>query len=385
MPSWSRKTRPSRHGWQTRRDDDWRLHAVIESHLKKPGDRMSIERFDALQADAEAALPTPVARYFRQGAVESLTTAEAVAAWEDIRLLPHALTDVSAVNLRTTLLDTPVDQPIGVAPSTFQRAADTDGELAMARAVAATNGLMVLSSNAGTYFSSLQKTGVAWWLQAYLTADRNACRPLLERAVAAGAQAIVLTADTPVVATKYDGNAETIWDIAQPGWLQVNFDADHGQAPGHDKARDLSADDIDWLREVTGLPVVVKGILRADDARRCVEAGASAIWVSNHGGRQLDGAQATARCLAAVVDVVAGQVEVYVDGGIRSGRHLLTALALGARCAFLGRPPLWALAVGGSEGIKSELDALCDELQQAMMLAGMKRPSKDRSLIAGGS
>lgn len=346
---------------------------------------LSIERFNTLQADAESRLPAVVARYFNQGAAESLTTAQAVAAWEDMRLLPHALTDVSDINLRTTLLNTPVDQPIGVAPSTFQRAADADGELAMARAVAATNGLMVLSSNAGTYFSSLQNTGVVWWLQAYVTTDRAASRPLLERAVAAGARAIVLTADTPVVAAKHDGNAETVWDIARPGWLQVNFDADHGQAPGHDKARDLSVDDIGWLRQTTGLPVVVKGILRADDARRCVEAGASAIWVSNHGGRQLDGAEATARCLAPVVDAVAGQVEIYVDGGIRSGRHLLTALALGARCAFLGRPPLWALAVGGSERVKNELDALRDELQQAMMLAGMKRPGMDRSLIAGGS
>lgn len=342
---------------------------------------MSIERFNALQADAEARLPAAVARYFRQGAAESLTTAEAVAAWETLRLLPHALTDVSDVALRTTLLDTPVDQPIGVAPSTFQRAADAEGELAMARAVAATNGLMVLSSNAGTYFSSLQDTGVAWWLQAYVTTDRAASQPLLERAVAAGARAIVLTADTPVVAAKHDGDADTVWDIARPGWLQVNFDADYGQAPGHDKARNLSVDDIDWLRQTTGLPVVVKGILRADDARRCVDAGAAAIWVSNHGGRQLDGAEATARCLAPVVDAVADQAEVYVDGGLRSGRHILSALALGARCVFLGRPPLWALAVGGADRVENELNGLRDELEQAMRLAGMKRPGRDRSLV----
>lgn len=346
---------------------------------------MGIERFYALQAEAEARLPEAVARYFRQGADRSITTAEATAAWEALRLLPHALTDVSDVSLQTTLLGTPVGQPIAIAPSTFQRAADPEGELAMARAVAATNGLMVLSSNAGTHFSALQDSGVNWWLQAYVTADRAASRPLLERAVSAGARAIVLTADTPVVACKDDGNAETIWDIAQPGWLQVNFDAGYGQAPGHQKARDLGADDIRWLRDTTGLPVVVKGILRADDARRCVEAGAAAIWVSNHGGRQLDGAEATARCLAPVVDAVSKQAEVYVDGGIRSGRHILAALAIGARCAFLGRPVLWALAAGGDERVASELNGLRDELQQAMLLAGVNRPAMDRSLIAGGS
>lgn len=346
---------------------------------------MSIERFDALQAEAEARLPAAVARYFRQGAAQSQTATEAVAAWEDIRLLPHALTDVSDISPQTTLLDTPIDQPIAIAPSTFQRAADRDGELAMARAVAATNGLMVLSSNAGTSFANLQETGVHWWLQAYVTTDRAASRPLLERAVAAGARAIVLTADTPVVAAKNDGDAETVWDIARPGWLQVNFDADYGQAPGHQKAQDLSPDDIGWLRQTTGLPVVVKGILRADDARRCVEAGAAAIWVSNHGGRQLDGAEASARCLAAVVDAVADRAEIYADGGIRSGRHILTALALGARCAFLGRPVLWALAAGGGAQVQSELDGLRDELQQAMRLAGMKRPAMDRSLIVDHS
>lgn len=343
---------------------------------------MSIDRFDALQAAAEARLPEAVARYFRQGAAGSVSAAEAVKAWEDLRLLPHALTDVSDVSLQTTLLGTPIEQPIAVAPSTFQRAADPEGELAMARAVAASGGLIVLSSNAGTHFSDLQKTGVAWWLQAYISADRAASKALLERAVAAGARAIVLTADTPVVATKNDGTAETVWDIAQPGWLQVNFDAGYGQARGHQKARNLGTDDIRWLRDTTGLPVVVKGILRADDADRCVAAGAAAIWVSNHGGRQLDGAEATARCLAPVVDAVAGQAEVYVDGGIRSGRHLLAALALGAHCAFLGRPVLWALAAGGEAGVKNELDALRDELHQAMLLAGMKRPSMDRSLIA---
>lgn len=342
---------------------------------------MSIGRIQALADEAEARLPAAVARYFRQGAGASVSAAEAVAAWQDRRLRPHALTDVATLTTATTLLDQPVRTPIAVAPSTFQRAADADGEQAMAAAVAEVGGLLTVSSNAGTRFEAIGATGVAWWLQAYLPADRAAALPLLSRAVDAGARAIVLTADTPVVATKDDGGPPTIWQIAEADWLQVNFDADYGSRPEHAKARDLGPADIAWLGERTGLPVVVKGILRADDAERCVAAGAAAIWVSNHGGRQLDGAAATADCLAEVVAAVGDRAEVYVDGGIRSGRHVLTALALGARAAFVGRPALWALAAGGRERVAEELTALADELVEAMRLAGMDRPAADPSLV----
>ncbi|KEZ76436.1 alpha-hydroxy acid oxidase [Salinisphaera hydrothermalis] len=342
---------------------------------------MSIHRLERLAGEAEARLPVAVARYFRQGSGASVSTAEAVTAWERQRLLPHALVDVSQVETGTTLLGTPVRTPIAVAPSTFQRAADPQGERAMAAAVAELGSLLTVSSNAGTRFEAIAETGVAWWLQAYLPSDRHAALPLLERAVEAGARAIVLTADTPVVANKDDGDAETIWQIAEDDWLQVNFDANYGSRPEHAKARDLGPADIEWLRERTGLPVVVKGILRPDDAARCVAAGAAAIWVSNHGGRQLDGAAATADCLPDVVAAVGDQAEVYVDGGIRSGRHVLTALALGARGVFLGRPPLWALAAGGRDRVVTEMTVLNDELVEAMQLAGMSRPRADPSLV----
>lgn len=352
-------------------------HAAREAEI-------GIRRIQALAEEADAQLPTAVARYFRQGSGASVSVADAVAAWEARRLLPHALVDVSHVETGTTLLGTPVRTPIAVAPSTFQRAADREGERAMAAAVAEVGSLLTVSSNAGTRFETLAETGVAWWLQAYLPADRRAALPLLERAVAAGARAIVLTADTPIVASKDDGNAETIWQIAEDDWLQVNFEAGYGSRPAHAKARDLGPADIAWLGERTGLPVVVKGILRADDAARCVAAGAAAIWISNHGGRQLDGAAATADCLPGVVAAVGERAEVYVDGGIRSGRHVLTALAMGARAAFLGRPLLWALAAGGRERVAAEMNALGEELMEAMQLAGMCRPGPDPSLIAPG-
>ena len=144
-----------------------------------------------------------------------------------------------------------------------------------------------------------------WWLQAYLPADRTLAEPMLERAVAAGAEAVVLTVDTPVVGTKYAEGEQVIWDVIDPARLGVNFDPGYDDRPGAEKATDLGPHDLGWLAEVSGLPVVVKGVLRADDARRCVQAGAQAVWVSNHGGRQLDRAASTVSALGAVVAEVA--------------------------------------------------------------------------------
>jgi 4-hydroxymandelate oxidase len=263
-----------------------------------------------------------------------------------------------------------VASPLAVAPTTMQRAVHPDGEVAMARAAASAGALMVLSSNAGSTFEQVAATGVRWWLQLYVTAERRTGLPLLERAVAAAAAAVVLTVDTPVVGTKYDGAGRTVWDIAEPGWVRANFPAGHGSVAGDEKATDLGPQDIDWLAQATGLPVVVKGVLRASDARRCLDAGAAAVWVSNHGGRQLDYTAATADVLAAVVAEVGDRAEVYVDGGVRNARHALAALALGARGVFLGRLPLYALAVDGPSGVRRMFAELDAELLEALTLAG---------------
>jgi len=324
----------------------------------------------SLEQLAGEVLPEPVYRYFRQGAGDGVSTDEATAAWDRYRFLPQVLRDVTAIHTATSLLGTTTRSPFAVAPTTLQRAAHVDGEIAMARAVASTGSLMVVSSNAGSTFAAIAETGVDWWLQVYLPADRTTCKPLLDEAVLAGAKAIVLTVDTPVVGTKYDGGGGSVWDTVDPRWLRVNFPDGYGSSPGDEKATDLGAHDIAWLRETTGLPIVVKGVLRADDARRCVDAGASAIWVSNHGGRQLDYAAATADCLASVASAVGRDAELYVDGGVRTGRHGLVALSLGARAVFLGRLPLYALAVDGSKGVSRLLSDLDAELVEAMRLSG---------------
>jgi 4-hydroxymandelate oxidase len=322
-----------------------------------------------LEEQAKRVLAEEVHRYFRQGARDGVTAAEAVQRWDLIRFLPRVLRDVTRVDPTTTILGTEVRSPVAVAPTTLQRAAHPDGEVATAAAAAETGSLMVLSSNAGRTFEEVAATGAHWWLQMYVTADRRTCLPLLDRAAAAGAQAVVLTADTPVVGTKYDEGG-TVWESADSGWLRANFAEGYGERPGDEKAMDLGPRDVEWLATSTGLPVVVKGVLHPADARRCIDAGAAAVWVSNHGGRQLDGAAATADALPAVVAEVAADAEVYVDGGIRVGRHVLAALALGARAVFLGRPVLYALAVDGGPGVRALLDGLRDQLVEAMTLAG---------------
>jgi len=325
--------------------------------------------FDDLEERARQVLRPEVYRYCRQGARDGISAAEATERWDRLRFLPHILRDVTTVETACAVLGTPLRSPVGVAPTTLQRAAHPDGEVATARAAAAAGSLLVLSSNAGSSFQEVADTGVDWWLQLYLTADRPTCRPVLERAVDAGAKAVVLTADTPVVGTKYD-EGETVWETASPEWLRANFPADYGSRPQHEKATDLGPQDVEWLARTSGLPVVVKGVLQPVDARRSLDAGAAAIWVSNHGGRQLDGVAATADCIGAVAAEVGEAGEVYVDGGVRSGRHALGALALGAAAVFLGRPVLYALAAEGEHGVRQLLAGMRDELVEVMRLSG---------------
>ena len=333
-----------------------------------------------LEGRARAALAAPVFEYISQGARDSTSALEALWSWSEHRFVPHVLRDVTDVNLSAPVLGAPADVPWGVAPSTLQRAVHRDGELAMARATAAAGAVMVVSSNAGTSFADIGATGVRWWLQAYLPADRTLAEPMLERAVAAGAEAVVLTVDTPVVGTKYAVGDQVIWDVVDPDMLRVNFDPGYEDAPGAEKATDLGPHDLVWLTEQTGLPVVAKGVLRPDDARRCVQAGARGVWVSNHGGRQLDRAASTVDCLPGVVAAVEGGAEVYVDGGIRSGLDVLAALALGADAVFLGRLPLYAL-VEGEAGVARLHADLREETEEALRLAGCRTVADTRGVV----
>lgn len=330
---------------------------------------------DTLEAGAADKLPEAVHRYFRQGSAGGVSVGEATEAWSAYRFRPHVLNDVSTIDLGTTVLGVPVDAPILVSPSTMHRMADPDGELAMARGVGAARSLLGVSSNAGTKFAELGATGVPWWLQLYILRNREITRRMLDAAVEAGARAVVLTVDTPVVGRKED-DGDTVWDLAQPGQFLANLPDGEWTDDDLDKADDLNPDVIGWLAERTGLPVVVKGVLRGDDAKRCADAGAAGVIVSNHGGRQLDASIPTAQALPEIAEAVAGSgLEVYVDGGIRRGEHILAALALGARAVFVGRPALWALTVDSSAGVTRLLTDLGEELDHTLRLVGHATPS----------
>lgn len=333
-------------------------------------------RYDEALDRAREVLPAPVLEYLLTGAGDGLSVGEAERAWRDLRVRPRVLGGEGAVDLGVDLLGRRAALPFAVAPTTLQRAVHPEGEVALARACAGADQLLVVSSNAGSTFADITGTGVRWWLQAYLTQDRSRSLPLLEAAVAAGAEAVVLTVDTPVVSTKRYAGA-SVWEATEPALLRVNFPAGTEGAPGTEKARDVGPGDLSWLRERTGIPVVVKGVLRGDDARRCLDAGASAVWVSNHGGRQLDRAVATAHALPEVRSAVGDDAEVYVDGGLRNGLDVLVALAAGADAVFAGRAPVLAL-VDGEEGLRTWQETWAAELEEALRLSGVLRAADVR-------
>ena len=333
---------------------------------------------DALVAQAQRNLSADVFRYFSAGASDELTASEAASAWRRLRFQPRVLTDVRAPDLSTTLLGQRFPSPIGIAPTSMQKLADPAGEVAMARAAAAADALLVLSGNSGATYAEVGATGVRWWLQTYLTSDRTMAERPLAAAVEAGAQAIVLTVDTPRPGDKRGVDLADLGDLS--GVYGSNYASADRALAGAEHAADLGPDDIAWLAEQTGLPVAVKGVLRADDAVRCVEAGAAAIWVSNHGGRQLDRAISTADALPWVVDAVGERAEVYVDGGINSGLDVLAALGLGASAAFVGRLPVYGLAAYGESGVRRVLTNLHLELGEAMALSGSQTLDSTRQL-----
>jgi len=339
-------------------------------------------RMDELRQAAVDRLPPPVSEYFNQGSAEGITAGAAVAAWDKVRFRPRILRDVSVVSTATTVLGRELATPVCVAPTSMHRAAHADGEVATARGAVAAGSLMAVSTNSGRTFEEIGATGAAWWLQCYVLRDRGLTKAIAQRAQAAGASAVVLTADTPVVGRKHNVG-QGVWDVVPADYHTANIDHDGLPDSALDKADDLTPDTISWLREVSGLPVVVKGVLRADDARIVASAGAAAVQVSNHGGRQLDQSIAAADALPEIAAAVQESgAEVYVDGGIRRGEHVLAAIALGARAVFVGRPVLWALTAGGeagqggSAGVAGLLSELTAELAHAMTLAGARTVSE---------
>lgn len=331
---------------------------------------------------ARGRLPHAVYEYYARGAEEETTLEENAAAFRSIHFRPRGLVDVSEIDTRRSLLGVELPSPIALAPTAFHRLAHEEGESATARAAGRKGHLMIASSLATTRIEDIAAAGPApLWLQLYVFRDRSLSEELVRRAVDAGCTAVCLTIDVPVAGNReHDarnhfslGDAVEIANFA--GYIQSRFpetNADSGLAAFVAEQFDpsLTWEVVDWLRGIAGVPVVVKGIQHPADAELAVESGASAVVVSNHGGRQLDGAEPSIRLLPDVVGAVRGRVPVLVDGGIRRGSDVAKAICLGAEAVLVGRPYLWGLTLGGENGVSHVLDLLDGELRRAMALLG---------------
>ena len=323
--------------------------------------------------------------YFSGGAADEISLRANRSAWDALPLWPRVLRPLAGGHTRVPLLGRTLAHPILLAPVAFQRLAHPDGELAMAYAAAALGAGVVLSTQASVSLESVAQAVLPdpgrgpLWFQLYLQPDRGFTRALVQRAEAAGYEALVLTVDAPTSGVR-DRERRAGFRLP-PGVGPVNLagpqvPAPSALSPGQSALFDgllhhaPTWDDIAWLQSITRLPVLLKGVLHPADARQAVSVGAAGLIVSNHGGRTLDTAPATATALPRVVQAVGGAVPVLVDGGIRRGTDVLKAMALGASAVLVGRPAVWGLANAGAAGVAHVLRLLRDELEVAMALTG---------------
>ena len=344
--------------------------------------------------------------YYASGAGDELTLQNNRKAFERLQLRPRVLVDVSERDLSTKILGQSSPLPIFVAPMAFQSLADPEGELATARAATEVGAVMLLSTMSTKSLEEVALTTKPFepesepepeednsikelesridnplWFQLYVHRDRGLTQALVERAEAAGFKALCLTVDAPILGSR-ERDKRNRFTLPHGMELANLTNMANLEIPTTEKESglltyfaqqidpSLTWKDLEWLQSLTNLPVVVKGILRGDDALRALEYGAKAVVVSNHGGRQLDGAIATIDALPEVAAAVGNKAEVLLDGGIRRGTDVFKALALGAKAVLLGRPILWGLAVGGEAGVRHVLTILRDELDMAMALSG---------------
>ncbi len=288
-----------------------------------------------------------------------------------IRLRPRVLRDVSVLNTRITLLGEEMSHPILLAPTSYQRVLHPEGELATARGASEATITWVVSSSTNTTIEDIAHVATApLWFQLYIQSDRDFTREQVERAQAAGCRALCLTVDTPTIGVR-DRQTRAKFELPPDVRTPHLFDIGSRKQRILDPRRVVVTwKDVEWLRSITRVPLVLKGILDPDDAELAIEAGASAIIVSNHGARNLDTAPATIDALPAVAERVARRIPVLVDGGVRRGTDVLKAIALGASAVLIGRPYCYGLSVAGSDGVRRVVELLRRELEMAMMLCG---------------
>ncbi len=335
----------------------------------------------ALEASARGALGEMAYAYYSGGAEEGRLLTENTSAWQRYHLVPKVLVDVSEISTTTTVLGEEVMVPVIIAPTAVQRLASLEGELATARAAALSGTVMTLSSLSSTPLQDVASAGqgAPQWMQIYILKDRARTKAMVEQVAESGYKALVLTVDAPVSGLRSHeirGGVHLPDDLELPNL--ANASAARAQRDGfmavvsQEFDPSITFDDVSWLAGLTDLPVLVKGVARGSDAMSSLSAGASGIVVSNHGGRQLDDAPATATVLPSVVEAVAGRAEVFVDGGVRRPSDVMKALSLGANAVLIGRPVLWALAAGGQDGVTGLLEWFTHELRRTMALCGVR-------------
>ena len=328
---------------------------------------------------AEERLDPAAWGYFAGGAGDEWTLRENVEAWSRWRLRPRVLVDVGNVNAATSVLGTEISMPIIVAPTAYHRVVHPEGEAGTARAAAAAETIMCLSTLATASPEEVAQAApeAPRWFQVYVYKRRDVTWRWVERALEVGFRALVLTVDLPVVGRR---ERDLRTGFAIPEGIEVPSMA-AATTDWSGAFRDIEIDptlswrDLEELCSRYDVPVLVKGVLGAEDARLAVEHGAAGVVVSNHGGRQLDGVPATLDVLPEVAEAVGGRIEVLVDGGVRRGTDVLKALALGARAVLVGRPVVWGLAVDGPDGVRRVLELLREELELGLALLGAAAPA----------
>ncbi|BCJ33898.1 alpha-hydroxy-acid oxidizing enzyme [Actinocatenispora thailandica] len=349
------------------------------------------ESLAAVRRLAESLLPGDVWDFIEGGADGETALAANRAALDRVRLLPRVLAGLSEVTTAGTLLGSAAGMPVAVAPMAYQRLAHPDGESAVARAARDAGVPFVAAMLASATIEEMAELGGAPWLQLYWLRDRGLLAELVARAERAGYRGLFVTVDVPVLGNRLRDvrNRFTLPADVGPVNLSGGPVAAHDRVDGDSAvavhtsamfAPDAGWQDLAWLRERTALPLAVKGVLDPRDARHAVDRGADAVVVSNHGGRQFDGAAASVDALPAVVEAVGDRAEVLLDGGVRSGTDVLRALALGASGALLGRPVLWGLATGGESGVARVLEIVRAELARGLTLAGCADPAAAAAL-----
>jgi 4-hydroxymandelate oxidase len=329
---------------------------------------LSLINLEDFEAAARAVLPGAYFDFFAGGAEDEVSVRWNREAYQRRAVRLRILVDVTDRDMSVVVAGSRLPHPIILAPTAYQRLAHPEGEVATALGAAAAGAVMTVSTNATRTLEDIAAAaqGAVLWFQLYTHRDRATTEKLLRRACAAGCQAIVVTGDVPVLGRR-ERDIRNAFSLP-PGVRAANL----GDEADRVQPIPFTWQDIAWVKSVTERPVIVKGVVHPGDAARAIEAGADAIWVSNHGGRQLDSAMAPLDALEAIVAVTAGAVSIIVDGGIRRGSDVLKALALGADAIAIGRPQLWGLAVGGSAGVQRVVELLRDELSAAMALAGCR-------------